>query len=79
MSNNKYTVTFGADVGSSPIDSSNFGGQVSTSGSNASKMKPKPKMVSGGTTTQEDDDPMGLIPTASTNPAKFKEVEIKSG
>jgi hypothetical protein len=62
---------------------SNTYDQVSVSGLNATKMKKpqdKPKMVTGGTTTEDgDDDPAGLIPSVSANPGKFKEVEIKSG
>jgi hypothetical protein len=35
----------------------------------------KPKMMTGGTTTEnEDDDPAGLIPSVAANPTKFKEV-----
>lgn len=41
-------------------------------------MKPKPKMVTGGTTTEED-DPVGLIPSAFNNAGKFKDASIKGG
>lgn len=90
----KWDISFGvSEVGNDEqIDSSKkaanvFGGEcvikekkvVSTSGLNASVMKKKgPVMVVGGTTDGED-DPMGLIPTAQANPSKFKEVEIKAG
>lgn len=68
----KWDISFGvSDIGQEEQKTtSTFGGEakpakLSTSGLNATPMKKKPVMVTGGTAQDNDvDDPMGVIPTA---------------